>query len=132
MTRQTHRWVVLGVFVLSSAINYLDRQTIATLAPILRAEFHLSNAEYGWILTAFSVTYAASAPVAGWLVDRLGLNLGISLAVGLWSVAGVGTGLVRGLAGLAGFRALLGLAEAAGIPAAGKAIHQYLKPEERA
>jgi ACS family hexuronate transporter-like MFS transporter len=98
----------------------------------LRAEFHLSNSEYGWILTAFSVTYAASAPVAGWLIDRLGLNLGISLAVGLWSVAGVGTGLVRGLAGLAGFRALLGLAEAAGIPAAGKAIHQYLKPEERA
>jgi len=126
------RWVVLAVFVLSSAINYLDRQTLATLAPVLRAEFHLSNAEYGLILTAFSITYAAAAPFAGLLIDRAGLNRGITLAVGVWSCAGIATGFTRGLAGLVGCRAGLGLAEAAGIPGAGKAIHQYLHPEERA
>jgi len=41
------RWLLLAVFVLSSAINYLDRQSLATLAPLVRAEFHLSNADYG-------------------------------------------------------------------------------------
>ena len=66
------RWLVLAVFVLSSAINYLDRQALATLAPMVRAEFHLSNAQYGWILAAFSITYAASAPCAGMLIERGG------------------------------------------------------------
>jgi MFS transporter, ACS family, aldohexuronate transporter len=126
------RWLVLAVFVLSSAINYLDRQTLATLAPVLRAEFHLSNAEYGLILTAFSITYASAAPFAGMLIDRVGLNRGITLAVGLWSCAGIATGVTRGLGGLVGCRAALGVAEAAGIPGAGKAIHQYLRPAERA
>lgn len=126
------RWLVLAVFVCSTAINYLDRQTLATLAPLLRSEFHLSNAQYGLILTAFSITYAVSAPFAGMLTDRIGLSRAISLAVGLWSCAGIATGFTRGLTGLIGCRAVLGVAEAGGIPAAGKAIHQYLKPAERA
>lgn len=126
------RWVVLGIFVLSTAINYLDRQSLATVAPVLRSEFHLSNADYGLIVTAFSATYALSAPFLGLMIDRLGLNRGISLAVGVWSLAGLATGLTRGLAGLAVCRAVLGAAEAGGIPAAGKAIHRYLRPEERA
>ncbi len=126
------RWLVLAVFVLSTAVNYLDRQTLATVAPLLRAEFHLSNAGYGLILTAFSVAYAASAPCAGLLIDRIGLSRAMSLAVGLWSGAGIATGLTRGLAGLAGCRAALGIAEAGGIPGAGKAIYQFLKPAERA
>jgi ACS family hexuronate transporter-like MFS transporter len=73
-----------------------------------------------------------SAPLAGMLIDRVGLNLGASLAVGLWSCAGIATGFTQGLAGLVGCRAALGVAEAGGIPGAGKAIHQYLKPGERA
>ena len=126
------RWLVLAVFVLSSAINYLDRQSLATLAPLVRAEFHLSNTQYGLILTAFSVAYMASAPFAGMLIDGIGLNRAISLAVGLWSCAGIATGFTRGLGGLVGCRTVLGVAEAAGVPASGKAIHQYLRPAERA
>jgi ACS family hexuronate transporter-like MFS transporter len=126
------RWAVLAVFVLSTAINYLDRATLSALAPVLIGEFHLSNAQYGWIGSAFSLTYAASAPFAGLLIDRIGLNRAISFAVGLWSGAGIATGLTSGLGGLVGCRAVLGAAEAAGIPAAGKAIHHYLRPGERA
>jgi ACS family hexuronate transporter-like MFS transporter len=126
------RWLVLGVFFLSSSINYLDRQSLATVAPLFRAEFHLNNAEYGWILSAFSLTYAAAAPFAGLLIDRIGLNRGISLAIGLWSLAGIASGFTRGLGGLVACRAWLGLAEAGGIPAAGKAIHEYLASPERA
>jgi len=126
------RWLVLGIFVLSSAINYLDRQSLATLAPPVRAEFHLSYEEYGLILTAFSITYAACAPFAGLLIDRIGLDRAIMSAVALWSLAGIATGFTTGLASLIVCRAVLGLAEAAGIPAAGKAIHHYLLPAERA
>jgi ACS family hexuronate transporter-like MFS transporter len=126
------RWLLLAVFVLSSAINYLDRQALATLAPLVRAEFHLSRAEYGWILGVFSITYALSAPLAGMLTDRIGLNRAASLAIGVWSCAGIATGFTRGLGSLIGCRAVLGAAEAGGIPAAGKAIHLYLRPPERA
>ncbi|HMC61940.1 MAG TPA: MFS transporter [Candidatus Solibacter sp.] len=127
-----YRWLVLSVFMLSTAINYLDRATLAALAPTLRGEFHLSNTQIGWIGSAFNITYAASAPLAGMLIDTIGLNWAISVAVGLWSCAGIATGFTRGLGGLVGCRAVLGAAEAAGIPAAGKAIHQYLRPAERA
>jgi MFS transporter, ACS family, hexuronate transporter len=127
-----HRWWILAVFVVSSTINYLDRQSLSTLAPLLRADFHLSHEQYGWILGAFSITYAASAPFCGLLIDRIGLNSGISLAVALWSCAGIATGFTRGLGGLLGCRAVLGAAEAGGIPAVGKAIHTYLRPPERA
>jgi MFS transporter, ACS family, hexuronate transporter len=127
-----YRWLVLAVFVLSTAINYLDRATLSALAPVLTDEFQLSNAQYGMIIGAFSLTYAVSAPFAGMLIDRIGLNRAISGAVGLWSCAGIATGLTSGLGGLVGCRAVLGIAEAAGIPAAGKAIHTYLRPGERA
>ena len=127
-----NRWWILTIFVLSSAINYLDRQTLATLAPLIRGDFQLSREQYGWILGAFSITYAASAPFAGMIVDRIGLNRGISLAVGLWSGAGIATGFTSGLGGLIGCRAVLGVAEAGGIPSAGKAVYTYLRPPERA
>jgi ACS family hexuronate transporter-like MFS transporter len=126
------RWWIVGVFVLSTAINYLDRQSMAMLAPIVREEFSLSNADYGWIVSAFSVTYMITAPFAGWFIDRAGLTAGISIAIALWSAAGIATGFTTGLGGLVACRAWLGLAEAGGIPAAGKAIHAYLKPGERA
>ena len=131
-TEVSRRWLVISIFFLSSSINYLDRQSLATLAPLLRAEFHLSNVDYGWVLAAFSATYAVAAPFAGLLIDRIGLNRGISWAVALWSLAGIATGFTRGFAGLLACRACLGFAEAGGIPAAGKAMHEYLAPEERA
>jgi MFS transporter, ACS family, hexuronate transporter len=127
-----YRWLVLAVFVLSTAINILDRATLSALGPVLKQEFALNNEQFGWITSAFSLTYAASAPFAGMLIDRFGLNRVISLAVGMWSCAGIATGFTSGLGGLVGCRAVLGVAEAAGIPAAGKAIHKYLLPGERA
>jgi ACS family hexuronate transporter-like MFS transporter len=130
--KPARRWLVLSVFVLSSTINFLDRQTLATLAPVLRSELRLSNAEYGWIVSAFSISYAACAPFAGLLIDRIGLYRGITVAIGLWSLANLSTGWVRGFGDLLLCRAMLGIAEAGGIPAAGKAIQHYLQPSERA
>src|SRR5579863_384703 len=114
------RWVAIGIFILSSSLNYLDRQLVAALAPTLRSEFRLNNTEYGQILSVFAIVYALVAPAAGWFIDRVGLNLGAGVAVAGWSM-GAATAWTRSFSGLLMCRTALGAAEAAGIPAAGKA-----------
>jgi ACS family hexuronate transporter-like MFS transporter len=126
------RWIAVGVFILSSSLNYLDRQLLAALAPTVRGEFQLSNQEYGLLVSAFATVYAVVAPAAGWFIDRVGLNLGAPSAVALWSLAGSATAWTRSFSGLLACRTILGAAEAAGIPAAGKANAIYLEPRELA
>lgn len=126
------RWVAIFVFILASTLNYLDRQLLAALAPVLKKEFALTNQDYGFILTSFSIIYAISAPFAGLFLDRVGLNIGTTVAVAVWSLASAGHALVSGFRGLLGFRALLGVAEAAGIPSTGKVTSMYLAPNELA
>jgi MFS transporter, ACS family, hexuronate transporter len=126
------RWLAVGVFVLSSSLNYLDRQLLAALAPTLRGEFQWTNQQYGLVVSAFAMVYALAAPAAGWFIDRVGLNLGATISVALWSLAGSVTAITRGFAGLLACRTVLGAAEAAGIPAAGKASATYLEPRELA
>jgi MFS transporter, ACS family, aldohexuronate transporter len=131
VNEERSRWPLLAVFVLSTAINYLDRSTLAVVAPTIMREFGLTNEGYGWIVSAFFVSYTLAAPFAGILVDRIGLRAAAALAVGAWSCAGIATGFTTSLTGLAACRIALGLAEAGGIPAAGKAIHRYVTVAER-
>lgn len=131
MSETRSRWFLLGIFVISTAINYLDRATLATVAPEVKREFGLTNEGYGWIANGFFVVYALAAPFAGILIDRIGLHRAAPLAVGVWSCAGIATGFTTGIVGLAACRGLLGLAEAGGIPAAGKAIHRYVSASHR-
>ncbi len=126
------RWFVVGVLVLSTALSFVDRQVLAALAPFLKDHFHLTNEGYGFVVSAFSLAYALFAPAAGLFIDRVGLTAGAAMAVGLWSVAGMATGLAGGLGGLLACRALLGAAESGGIPATAKGFALYLEPRERA
>lgn len=126
------RWFAVSVFFLISALNYLDRLLLAALAPELQREFHLSLDGYGYLISAFSIAYALSSPLMGLMIDRLGLNLGSSLCVGVWSIAGAATGFAHGFTTLLLTRGVLGMAEGGGIPAAGKASALYLEPGERA
>ncbi len=126
------RWIALSIFTLATALSFLDRQVLAALAPEIQEEFGLNNKQYGYLLSVFSILYAGGAPMLGLFIDRAGLNIGISLSVGVWSLAGMATGFAGGYAGLLGCRAALGLAESGGIPANGKAVATYLLPRERA
>ena len=126
------RWVAVGIFILSSSLNYLDRQLFSALAPVIRGEFGWSYEDYGRVVSYFSLVYAIAAPLMGLVIDRIGLNAGVSLAVGVWSLATVWTGWARDLGGLIASRFLLGAAQGGGVPAAGKAMSTYLEPKERA
>jgi ACS family hexuronate transporter-like MFS transporter len=124
------RWVALGVFVFAAVLNYLDRQLLAAVAPTLMREFGISHAQYGLILSMFAAIYAVATPFAGLFIDAAGIVAGVSIAVTVWSLAGAASGLTRSFSGLIGCRAVLGLAEASGIPAASKTTAMYLQPSE--
>ena len=126
------RWAAIAVIALSSALNFLDRQVLAALAPQLMREFRLSLAQYGDVIFAFSICYALAAPLAGLFIDRLGLRIATSIAVAAWSLAGLCTGLTTSLGQLVLCRSALGVAEGGGIPSTGKACAVYLQPGERA
>ena len=129
------RWVAITVFVFSSVLNYLDRQVLATMVTIWRSHppgFSFNSDDYGYALSAFSIAYAVSALLIGWFVDRVGLNRGSTISVAVWAIASFGTGLSHNLGELLLWRALLGVAEASGVSAVGKAVGMYLPPKERA
>jgi len=126
------RWFAVSVFIVSSTLNYLDRQLLNTLAPLIMAELQLNQAGFGFIISAFSIGYAASSLLTGWFLDRAGINRAISAAVSWWSAAAVITGFAGSRAALAICRAAVGIGESAGVPAFGKLNGIYLKAEERA
>ena len=96
------------------------------------AELHFNQTQFGYLISVFSIAYAASSLFAGWLLDRLGINRTITGAVVCWSFAAISNGLAGTFGGLAVCRAALGVGESAGVPAVGKLNGIYLKPEERA
>src|ERR1019366_6409098 len=126
------RWAAVSVFALASAWNYLDRLVLSAAAPRVKAEFHLTNTDYGFLLSAFALAYAIAAPAVGWLLDRIGLEVGIVVSVALWSVSAGICGISRTFSQLAFGRVFLGVWESAGVPAAGKLNSIYLAPKDLA
>jgi MFS transporter, ACS family, hexuronate transporter len=126
------RWLAFSVFVVSSTLNYVDRFLLNQLGPLIIAELGMNKIAFGWVLSAASISYAAASLFSGWMLDRLGVNRAISIAVGWWSVAGIATGLVRSIPGLTLCRSALAAGESAGVPSVGKVNGLYLKPSEHA
>ena len=120
----------MAVLWLSFTINFLDRQILAAVAPMLKEEFHLSNTNYGELISGFYLVYAITTPFAGWFLDRVSLRAGAMIAVAIWSLAGSATAMTHSFRGLVVCRMGLGLGESAGIPAVAKATATYLEPVE--
>jgi ACS family hexuronate transporter-like MFS transporter len=121
--------LLIVLLLAATTINYIDRQVLSVLAPVLRREFGLSNEHYAWILNAFMITYALAMPLAGRVLDRVGVQRGLTLAVGWWSVAGMCTALAKGPWSLAGYRALLAVGESGAWPAFAKAVAIWVPRE---
>ncbi|MGH9343939.1 MAG: MFS transporter [Terriglobia bacterium] len=84
-TKSRGRWVILGLLLLIIVVNFVDRQTLSMLAPILRRVFHLSNEGYGRIVAALQFGMMSGEFPMGWLMDRWGARLGLTAAVLAWS-----------------------------------------------
>src|SRR5262245_6313961 len=146
-----YRWVICALLFLATTINYVDRQVIGILKPLLQTRFGWSEIDYGDLVFAFQLAYAIGFLFAGRIIDRFGTKKGYALALTVWSVAAIATawspaygrpvsallgiiGLTYGVS-VAGFllaRFVLGLGEAGNFPAAIKTVAEWFPRRERA
>jgi ACS family hexuronate transporter-like MFS transporter len=118
--------------LLATALSYLDRQALSVVAPRVRGELDLDNAQLGLLLSAFFYSYALMHLFVGWILDRYNIRVTYALFVALWSLAQVASGLARGFGELFTARLLLGTFETAGQTGAARIIARILPGRDRA
>src|SRR3984885_10149946 len=117
IVRDRTKWLLLSFAFLATVINYLDRQTLSVMAPVLLEEFHISAQRYSYIVSAFMLAYTLMNGVSGRLLDRLGTKAGYAWTMAWWSAAEMLCALAAGALSLGIFRFLLGMGEAGNHPA---------------
>ncbi len=122
----------MAILFLSTVINYIDRQTLSVLAPLLKAEYQWNNEQFGVIVIAFRIAYTIGQAVSGRFIDRLGTRQGLTITVVWYSIVAMATSLATGLRSFCTFRFLLGLGESANWPGATKAVSEWFPRKERA
>ena len=127
-----HRWAVCSLLFFATTINYIDRQILSLLKPILDDKLHWTNAEFGMVNSAFQGAYGISLLVFGWLIDKYGTKIGYAISIAAWSLAAVGHALVGSVGGFLWARVALGLGEGGNYPAAIKATALWFPKKERA
>jgi ACS family hexuronate transporter-like MFS transporter len=115
-----------------SLISYIDRNTLALLAPTILEKTRLTGFQYGIVISAFSVAYTIGNPLWGRALDRFGLRFGMLAAVSIWTVASVSHGFAAGFLSFAVARALLGFGEGATFPGGLRTVTQTLDPSRYA
>jgi ACS family hexuronate transporter-like MFS transporter len=128
----SYRWLICALLFLATTINYVDRQILSLVKPILDKELGWSNTQFGEVNAAFQGAYAVGLLGFGWLVDRFGTKIGYGLSIGFWSVAAMCHALVGTVAGFKSVRIFLGLSESGNFPSAIKAVALWFPRKERA
>ena len=120
----------MGVFVGAMILNYLSRSILGVAAPEIMSEQGMTTEEYSWVTGAFQLGIMLQ-PVAGYILDVIGLKIGLALFVGAWSLLTMAHGLATGWLGFAGLRGALGMVEGAGQPAGMKVVAEWFPARER-
>ncbi|HTF32709.1 MAG TPA: MFS transporter [Myxococcota bacterium] len=128
-TRARQRVVAFALSMM--AIAYLDRVCISTAAPSIQRDLVLSDAQMGYVFSAFTLGYALFEVPSGWLADRFGARWMLTRIVVWWSVMTAATALATGFASLLTLRLLFGMGEAGALPSTSRAFARWLPPRER-
>src|ERR1700733_6049137 len=112
------RWYICGLLFFASTINYIDRQVLGLLKPVLEKDMHWNETDYGYIVGAFQLAYGLMMPFVGRLIDWVGMRIGYTLAVVVWSIAAMAHSLAGNATEFGIARFALGIGESANFPAA--------------
>jgi ACS family hexuronate transporter-like MFS transporter len=127
-----YRWAICALLFFVITINYIDRQVLGVLKPMIEGELGWSEIDYSRIVLAFQASYAVGLLVVGRMLDRVGTRLGMALAIGLWSIAAIFHGVARTVLAFMLARVVLGIAESAAYPGAVKSVAEWFPRRERA
>ena len=128
----SYRWIIVTLIFLATTINYIDRQIIGLLKPLLEVEFNWSETDFAHIVMAFTAAYAIGLLVIGRLIDKIGTRIGYAFIICLWSIAGMFHAVARSATHFMIARFGLGFGEAGNFPAGVKAISEWFPKRERA
>jgi ACS family hexuronate transporter-like MFS transporter len=130
------RWTICAMLFVATSINYMDRQVLALLKPILMQPFReggigMTEVGYGYIMAAFQIAYATGLLVVGRFVDKVGTRIGYMVVMACWSLSAMGHALVNSMFQFGIARVCLGLGESGNFPAAIKTIAEWFPQRER-
>jgi MFS transporter, ACS family, hexuronate transporter len=126
------RWRICALLFFANTINYMDRQVLSFLAPMLQVKIGWTEVQYSYIVLAFQCAYALGLLVMGGIIDKVGVRLGYSLTIMLWSLAAISHSLARSAMSFGVCRFFLGLGESGNFPAAIKTVAEWFPKRERA
>lgn len=129
--RSARRWIILGLIFSITVINFIDRQTLSVLAPVLKNVFHLTNEAYSRVVAALQFGMMAGEFPMGWLMDRIGARIGLSAAVLWWSAATGCQVFTRSGFQLGGVRLWMGSGEVGNYSGGMKAVARFFSQKER-
>jgi MFS transporter, ACS family, hexuronate transporter len=133
-----HRWTICALVFAATTINYLDRNVLGLLKPVLSAAgvFGADKADqelnYSTVVICFQIAYAAGMLFAGKIIDKIGTKSGYAWSLIGWSVAAIGHAFGHHTWSFGFWRAALGVTEAGNFPAANKTIAEWFPKKERA
>jgi MFS transporter, ACS family, hexuronate transporter len=124
-------WTIALIGASAMTVSYIDRQTLAMLAPTVKAQLGLSGTQYGWLQSAFNIAYLVAVPAAGWWLDRIGARRGLAASVLTWSCIAGMHAIVPGFVALFALRIALGIAEGPSFPGATQTMFRVLPERDR-
>jgi len=129
---KNYRWLIVTLLFFATTINYIDRQIIGLLKPILEVEFNWTETDFAHIVMAFTAAYAVGLLLLGRIIDRIGTKLGYAVIITVWSIAGMFHALARNVLQFSLARIGLGLGEAGNFPAGMKTVSEWFPKKEKA
>lgn len=129
---KNYRWIIVTLLFFATTINYIDRQIIGLLKPILEVEFNWTETDFAHIVMAFTTAYAVGLLLVGRIIDKIGTKLGYAVIITAWSIAGMFHALARNVLQFSLARIGLGLGESGNFPAGIKTVSEWFPEKEKA
>ena len=129
--QDSFRWMILFMLFAATTINYLDRQILSILKPILDQELGWTDAQYGMIMSIFQASYAVGLTMFGWIIDKYGARMGFAISIIWWSVGALSHAFAVGAKSMGLSRVILGLGEGGNFPASIKTVRDWCSSGER-
>lgn len=127
-----YRWTICALLFFATTINYMDRQVLGLLKPLLMKDLGWTETDFGDIVAVFSLMYAFGYVGMGRFMDKVGIKIGLPIAVAGWSAFAAIHGLMSTVLGFKIARGGLGLMEGGNFPASISAIREWFPARERA